>query len=236
VVAVTTAPRTAIPTAAVKRPRISCLLLIVPPCAAEGGSPFLSWAYKRLAREEAADDPHVALGHLQCVPDVARTIAIDVADLRVTERRLPARAQIHVVLRREERIRDVDDPISIDIAARDLRRRGCGAARGRATRRGGRLSRRRGQGGARRGSRCRRLSRCRGAAGRGRGRLSRARRRGARRGSRRAGSGGASHGPNGGGATLAAAQTERIHVGEQEADEPRTRRPGDAGRGRPVVP
>src|SRR5437667_9515113 len=118
-----------------------------------------------LAAEEAVRldsapiDPRDVASLQSGARSVARTIAIDVADLRVTERRLPARAQIHVVLRREERIRDVDDPISIDIAARDLRRRGCGAARGRATRRGGRLSRRRGQGGARRGRRCRRLGR-----------------------------------------------------------------------------
>src|SRR5206468_12754676 len=47
--------------------------------------------------------------------------------------------------------------------------------------------------------------------------------------------GAAAHGPNGGRATLAASPAEGVHVGVLEADEPRIRRTGDAGRGRPVV-
>src|SRR5439155_1309013 len=47
--------------------------------------------------------------------------------------------------------------------------------------------------------------------------------------------GAAPHGPNGGGATLAASPAEGVHVGVVEACEPRIRRTGDAGRGRPVV-
>src|SRR2546426_149908 len=60
-------------------------------------------AYKGPARKRTTNQPHVALGHLQCVSDVAGPIPVHIAHLRVTERRLPACAHLHIVLRRDER-------------------------------------------------------------------------------------------------------------------------------------
>src|SRR5882724_1893846 len=76
--------------------------------------------------------------------------------------------------------------------------------------------------------------RCQAAVDRGEGRRDelavavRARERGGRRAARRGRA--VPHGPNGGGATLAATHTERVHGAVQGADVPRTPRVGDAGR------
>src|SRR5437879_2010084 len=61
-----------------------------------------SRARERSAGEIAADQAHVALRHPERVPDVARTVPIDVAELRATERRLSARTQTYVILRHEQ--------------------------------------------------------------------------------------------------------------------------------------
>src|SRR5262249_54150224 len=84
---------------------------------------------KRGAAEDAADEPNIALRHAERVPDVARTIAIDVADFGVNERRLAALSQADVKLRCDQRIPDVDHAIPIDIAAGDRCRRRGGRAR-----------------------------------------------------------------------------------------------------------
>src|SRR5207247_549424 len=90
-----------------------------------------------------------ALGHPQCITDVATVVSVDVADLGVIERRYPARAQTHRVLRHEKRVSDTHRPGPVHVAAQDRHRRGAG--RGRCGRRGRRRGPGRGRGGRCRG-------------------------------------------------------------------------------------
>src|SRR5436309_3710271 len=85
-------------------------------CSQRGGR--RGWTDKRLTGECAADQPHVALGDAERVSDVTGTVAIDVADYRVTEGRQPALPEPHVELRHEQRVPDVDQSVPADIPTR----------------------------------------------------------------------------------------------------------------------
>src|SRR2546422_970358 len=71
------------------------------PPPAPGGS---SWTRERQARERAADQADVALRDPKRVPDVAEAVAVDVADLGVSERCLPALANPDIELGHDERV------------------------------------------------------------------------------------------------------------------------------------
>src|SRR5437016_9730392 len=86
------------------------------------------WARGLETREDAADLPHVALGHSQCVTDVTMAVAVDVADLGMNEGHHAACAHTDVILRRDERVTDVHHAVPVHVAAQE--RGGRGAGRG----------------------------------------------------------------------------------------------------------
>jgi len=74
-------------------------------------------ACKRVAGEDATDEPHVALRHPEGVADVAGAVAVHVARLGVGE--LATLPQPHIELGYNERISDIDDLIPVHVAAAD---------------------------------------------------------------------------------------------------------------------
>jgi len=81
-----------------------------------------SLACKRVAGEDATDEPHVALRHPEGVADVAGAVAVHVARLGVGE--LATLPQLHIELGYDERISDIDDPVPVHVVAEDWGGRG----------------------------------------------------------------------------------------------------------------
>src|SRR5437773_11217971 len=92
------------------------------PMLMKGPTAVHSRACERTAGEGAANEPHVALRHLESIADVAGRVAVHVADGRLAEWRHAALSQTHVELRHHQGVADVHDSIVVHIAA-DGRRR-----------------------------------------------------------------------------------------------------------------